>query len=466
MTTSDVAFLRKLAEIKRTGQFKISMEQLRRLDHIKQGQFTATITEEEEAMPPRFQTDIQDAEVFVAEGEPAMFECRVEPKHDLNLSVRWYRNEEELVSGGRMRITHEYGHVALHIFYTYPEDEGKYVCRATNELGEDQIEASLVCRPLPHLQFQLPAFDDPDEEVQLGLVKEASSRQGVRAKLKGDEVFREGLKQPPRFLLKMESYPKILAGQGVNLETFVVPVGDPDMKLEWFLNKEPLLFKSSFTPIYDYGFVGLGINKVYPDDFGEFCVRVSNKFGTAEMAGWVGEMPQGEDQNKEEEPDLPAWCNKVEKGRLAVECPPEITKHLMDMEVGETETAKLEVHFIGNPKPEVIWTKNGEELINSRHVQVRDREGKSTLLLINVLPEMQGEYRLVVVSPLGSDLTFCRLSVAPLPKEELMRLNRLQKNGLDELVKYEEDKILEKKRKKQEKEDKMKDIKERNKKFA
>ena len=26
-----------------------------------------------------------------------MFECRVEPKHDLNLSVRWYRNDEELV---------------------------------------------------------------------------------------------------------------------------------------------------------------------------------------------------------------------------------------------------------------------------------------------------------------------------------------------------------------------------------
>ena len=40
-----------------------SMEQLRRLDHIKQGQFTATITEEEEAIPPRFLTDIQDVEV-------------------------------------------------------------------------------------------------------------------------------------------------------------------------------------------------------------------------------------------------------------------------------------------------------------------------------------------------------------------------------------------------------------------
>merc|ERR1719222_635691 len=31
-------------------------------------------------MPPRFMTNIRDAEVFVAEGEPAMFECRVEPK--------------------------------------------------------------------------------------------------------------------------------------------------------------------------------------------------------------------------------------------------------------------------------------------------------------------------------------------------------------------------------------------------
>ena len=28
----------------------------------------------------------------------------------------------------------------------------------------------------------------------------------------------------------------------------------------------------------------------------------------------------------------------------------------MDMEVGETETVKLEVHFIGNPRPEVTRT--------------------------------------------------------------------------------------------------------------
>ena len=74
--------------------------------------------------------------------------------------------------------------------------------------------------------------------------------------------------------------PKVNLSIKVNLETFVVPVGDPDMKLEWFLRSgsimftlsrndtivifsgEPLLFKSSFTPVYDFGFVGLAVNKV------------------------------------------------------------------------------------------------------------------------------------------------------------------------------------------------------------
>ena len=51
--------------------------------------------------------------------------------------------------------------------------------------------------------------------------------------------------------------------------------------------------------------------KVYPDDFGEFKIRARNMFGECEITCWVGEMPLGEDYLEEEEPDLPAWCNKV-----------------------------------------------------------------------------------------------------------------------------------------------------------
>jgi hypothetical protein len=40
-------------------------------------------------------------------------------------------------------------------------------------------------------------------------------------------------------------------------------------------------------------------------------VRVTNSCGRAEASAWVGEMPVGEEYLAEQEPDLPAWCNKV-----------------------------------------------------------------------------------------------------------------------------------------------------------
>ena len=64
-------------------------------------------------------------------------------------------------------------------------------------------------KPNTFFRFLLPAFDDPDEAVQMSLIKDAAARHGIRAKLSGSEIFREGLSQAPRFLLNMESYPKV-----------------------------------------------------------------------------------------------------------------------------------------------------------------------------------------------------------------------------------------------------------------
>ena len=38
------------------------------------------------------------------------------------------------------------------------------------------------------------------------------------------------------------------------------------------------------------------------------------------------------------------------------------------------------------------------------------------------------------ISNLGSDLTFCNLSVLPLHREERQKLNMMQKTGLDTLI--------------------------------
>ena len=74
----------------------------------------------------------------------------------------------------------------------------------------NQIMMILISR------FDTPASgEDEDEETQLQLIREATARFGVRAKLKGDEIFQEGAEQAPRFLLKMENIPKVMMSSNV-----------------------------------------------------------------------------------------------------------------------------------------------------------------------------------------------------------------------------------------------------------
>ena len=79
----------------------------------------------------------------------------------------------------RFRITHEFGYVAINIFYTYPQDEGLYVCRATNELGEDETSARLICRSLPQIKFSLPSLEGGTVEEKVGVVMTALQGRSV-----------------------------------------------------------------------------------------------------------------------------------------------------------------------------------------------------------------------------------------------------------------------------------------------
>lgn len=45
-------------------------------------------------------------------------------------------NGVAIKTGHRFRTTHDFGYVALDILYTYPEDSGTYMCKATNLAGE------------------------------------------------------------------------------------------------------------------------------------------------------------------------------------------------------------------------------------------------------------------------------------------------------------------------------------------
>lgn len=102
--------------------------------------------EEIEAAPqkPIFLTPLVSLE-NLKEGEHAHLECRVEPVNDANLKIEWFVNGVKLKTGHRFKTTHDFGYVALDILYTYAEDSGTYMCKATNLVGEAVNTCTIKC---------------------------------------------------------------------------------------------------------------------------------------------------------------------------------------------------------------------------------------------------------------------------------------------------------------------------------
>lgn len=73
-------------------------------------------------------------------------------------------------------------------------------------------------------------------------------------------------------------------GQLAHLEAQVEPVDDPDLKIEWFHNGEPVGHSARMKVIHDFGFVVLELIPVEPQDSGKWVCRASSKKGQAETS--------------------------------------------------------------------------------------------------------------------------------------------------------------------------------------
>lgn len=124
----------------------------------------------------------------------------------------------------------------LEILGTKIEDSGVYTCRATNKWGKDEISVNLECVD----------------------------------KSKG---------QKPQFTTQIQSIDNLKEGQSAHFECTLVPVGDPNMKVEWFHNGEPIRHSSRIKHVSDFGYVVMDISYAQSHDTGEYICKASNKYG-------------------------------------------------------------------------------------------------------------------------------------------------------------------------------------------
>lgn len=56
-----------------------------------------------------------------------------------------------------------------------------------------------------------------------------------------DDLYDADKKQPPRFVTQIQSQTSLVEMESTKFECQLAPVGDPNMKVEWFFNGKPLL---------------------------------------------------------------------------------------------------------------------------------------------------------------------------------------------------------------------------------
>ncbi len=100
--------------------------------------------------------------------------------------------------------------------------------------------------------------------------------------------------------------------------------------------------------------------------------------------------------------------------KVTVNCKPKIKKTLIDTEVDEGQTLVLEVEIYAEPEPQIVWTKDGQEVHADARIKiVRDskRLENYSLVLNMVKGSDTGDYEIKATNFLGTSTTKSRVVV-------------------------------------------------------
>ena len=249
-----------------------SLEQIAHLESHSRYQ-KSTIKEDYIEQAPKFITQIRSV-TNVSESHSAHFEAQLTPTNDPNLKVEWYHNGKLLPSGHRFRTFHDFGIVILDILDLFFEDSGEYMCKATNRLGSDTTSATLTVKAKKSviLDPQIPSDMASNERIQE--IEEMRSR---KKRVVEEEIRREA----PVFVKQLDNPPHLREGENARLRAKVTPTNDPELRIEWYKNGQPLLEANRIISRFDFGVISMDIICVRPDDSGIYTCRAVNEVGEA-----------------------------------------------------------------------------------------------------------------------------------------------------------------------------------------
>ncbi len=208
----------------------------------------------------------------VAEGQHAHMECRVVPVGDPNLKFEWFCNGQQLQTGSRFQVTQDFGFVTLDIASCVASDSGMYMVKAKNLAGESNSSFALHIGDTGSGVMKEALHPDSFKKIQ------ALEAQKGRTRDLGDDAV---VNQPPVFMEPLKNVGVVNEGQNIHVEALIEPKNDPNLKVDWELNGNPISSGSRLKTSLDFGHVQLHIQGVRAADSGLYTCKAMNKLGEA-----------------------------------------------------------------------------------------------------------------------------------------------------------------------------------------
>ncbi|XP_070929529.1 SPEG neighbor protein isoform X1 [Macaca nemestrina] len=188
-------------------------------------------------------------------------------------------------------------------------------------------------------------------------------------------------KGPPRVLEALKDV-VLIEGSAAKLTCRISAFPDPFIR--WSKDGKELRDGPKYRYIFeDPDVVALVVRDGELADLGQYSINVTNPFGQ---------------------------CS--DSARILVEVPAKIQKGPDNTKARKGATVTLTAEILGEPAPDVGWTKDGEDIEEDDRVFFEIGSTTTTLTIRRATPQDSGKYEVYVENSLGMDQSFARVDVA------------------------------------------------------